>query len=311
MKSLQKEFDVFVENLPAFKERLNSVFLGNFNKIFDRDDFVVQWNQLNNEDKSTVLYFDENIYKTLRQKIDVSEFDFLFEIPQDFDGSYPEPIHKWIEASSKKQFLLLRREAKNGVFEKFFNAETTKQAESQNRDTRHQVAVDYLVSLKKQDTSQNWYNRLDALDNTSISFHYTYHFFAKLEDEFNGYKKIKEKIQLPEILKIWSGMIDENSYKEQFAMFEQEMKTKDRTLYLVTLEKYPMLKKAQEVQKPLNKNQFISLKEQASNTEFEDFFNHDTTEKMIHSMPYKRKDYMFVYFRDRFLKENKKKNVKP
>jgi hypothetical protein len=311
IKNLQKTYSLFIKELPILQEKLNYDFSGTFQKILAQEDFVEKWNELDNEAKSTILYFDKEMYKNVRQKIDVSEFNFLFDQDQSFDGSYPEIVFKWIHAESKSKFFLLRKEAQGTAYEDFFNSDEVKAGETlSDSDLRDRIAVRYLTKLKQNDTTQCWYTRLDALSNKGAFFHYTYHFFSELEDEFNGYSNVTKNIKLPDILKKWTGKIlDDELFQAQAKLFEVDSKDPNFN-YMESLKKYSMLKLAQDLQNPLTKTDLANLKVEAKDTEFEEFFNHPMTAKMIHAMPYKREDYMFVYFRDKFTKESKNK-IKP
>ena len=130
----------------------------------------------------------------------------------------------------------------------------------------------------------------------------------ELEDSFNGYNKVKESFQLPDLLKQWSGKpLNEEQYQKEIALFREEIKDKPREEYHTIEQKYPTILEVRDLQRGLKKEEFLNLKEASKNTPYEVFFHSDMTEYLSSSMPYKRSDYMFVYFREEFLKSNTKK----
>lgn len=319
IKKLEISFQSFMKDLPEIKEKLSFNFLENFNTLIKREDFVEQWNSLKEEQKSDLLFLDKEIYKSLRTKIDVKEFNFLFKVEdQDkFDGEYPINIYQWIDApaNSKVIFYKLRKEAQDDIHEDFFNSEEVKNAESEDRKTRHKIAVNYLISRKKvENTDDSWYERLDILTIKNTSLHYVYHHFKRLEDEFNGYDKVKENTNVPDILKKWSGDLlneDKALFEKEYRMRDKELEGKSREeqdeVYKKSDQNYPTIKKGEDLQKGLKKEEFAALVEESKGSEFEDFFNNPMTEKTSNEMPYKRRDYMFIYFRDKFTSETKRK----
>jgi hypothetical protein len=309
---LEKSFKEFMQELPAIEEKINFNFVDTFKQLVERDDFIDQWNSLNEDQKSDLLYLDKEVYKNLRTKLDLKEFDFLFKVDnQDtFDGSYPIDIYEWINASSKTKFYQLRKAAQGGIHEEFFNSQKVKEAEELNSGTRNQIAIKYLINRNRvEDTNICWYNRLDILNVRSVPLHYTYHFFKDLEDELNGYKEIKEKVQLPDILRKWIGQFfDMELYEQESRLLQKEQEGKSpeesNEIYRNRAIKYPTIVLAESIQRELKKEEFNALVIESKGTDFEDFFNNPITEKMCHNMPYLREDYMFVYFRDKFTSEN-------
>ena len=63
------------------------------------------------------------------------------------------------------------------------------------------------------------------------------------------------------------------------------------------------IRKISDLQKGLEKDFLIKLKKEAIGTSFEDFLNHEMTEKMSINMPYVRKNYVFLYFRNDFINQ--------
>jgi hypothetical protein len=319
IKDAEEVFQSLMNDLPKIKEKLSFNFTEQFTKIFEKNDFVEQWNSLTDEQKSDILYIDKNMYKILRTKIDVKEFDFLFKVEGQgkFDGEYPLDIYEWINAlaNSKVIFYKLRKAAQDDIHEEFFNSKEVIDAESANSGLRHQIAVKYLINRKNHDASDaSWYDRLDMLTNSNASFHYTYHFFQDLENEFNGYNKIKENTKLPDILKKWSSeLVGEQSeqYKKEREIFGKELEDKSMEerskIYNASYHKYPTLEIAKSLQRGLKKDEFVALVKEAKGTEFEDFFNNPMTEKMRNEMPYKIIEYMFFYFCEKFNSQTKTK----
>lgn len=315
IRDLETNFNAFKQELPEIREKLTFNFIENFTKSFEKDDFVDQWNSLNEEQKSNILYIDKEMYKIIRQKIDVSEFNFLFKSDNQFDGGYPIDIAEWMHASSlsKIKFFQLRKAAQGDIHEDFFNSQEVKDAESKDSKTRQKIAINYLVERKRlHDNGACWYDRLDMLIERNFSLTYTYGFFKNLEDEFNGYDTIKKNAKLPDILKKWSGeMFDKELYTQEWKILNKEMEGKtpeeSSKIYKNRHKNYPTITLAESMQGGLKKEEFLALVKESKGTEFEEFFNSSMTQKMHHDMPYKRIDYMFIYFREKFTNETKRK----
>jgi hypothetical protein len=312
LNRLETELKKLQPKIPNIRERIDFNVAEALNELIEKDDFTEQWNKLSSEEKNSFLYFDKEIYKIVRKKVDVSEFKFLFDdFPDEISISYPQNIKDWIEApiDSKVLFYKLRKNAQNTEYEEFFNSTSAKDAEGKSKFMRKMVADSYLRSNKNNTDEPCWYDRLDMLHDKHWAFSSIYHFFSELEDEFTGYDKIQKSIRLPVILRKWKGSVpDEDAYNHEMKLLDEECKGKSWEEEDKIWEKYPLFKLARSLQRGLTNDEFSNLKEEAKETEFEEFFNHPMTQKMSDDMPYKREDYMFVYFREQFKKELKRKN---
>lgn len=318
IEHLEQQFKELMKNPEEIKEILNLDIKGIFLQIFEKNNFVEQWNNLNSDEKESFLYYDKEIYKILRIKLEPKDFEFLFVQEFDLEKSCPTNIREWINApaDSKVIFYKLRKAAKDTVYENFFNNTNTQNAESHPSGIREQIALDYLKkNIKPLEYDISWYDRLDLIhDRKSIPLSYTYSFFKKLENEFNGYDKLIEKAQIPDILKKWAGMpMDKEKCQKEYELYLAEIKSKginpfkDYEKVREIEKKYPTIEYVASLAKSLDKKEFLALKSESQGTEFEAFFNNPITEEMCKEMPYKRIDYVFTYFRDEFRKQTIKK----
>jgi len=311
------EFNESKKSHQKIKDSLNFDIKDNFLKLFEQNGFVEQWNKLTEEEKSSFLYYDKEVYGILRTKLEVQDFEFLFIDQQDIKDLFPTNIVEWINApeNSKVVFYKLRKAAKETIYEDFFNDPETQIAEAYPSHKREQLAINYLKhNPKTQKSDISWYDRIDFIHGKDISFSYTYNFFKHLEDQFNGYSAIKEKTNVPDILKKWAGIpIDEEKCKKEYELYHQEIKDKGINPFKEyekvseIQKKYPVIEYMESLNNPIDKKCFLALKNEAQGTEFESFFNESLTEKMCKDMPYKRIEYVFTYFRDEFKKQSSKK----
>lgn len=314
--TLKKEFSTFEEELPETKDKLSFDFIKVLKEIVQQDSFNQQWNELEQKYKSALIYADKAVYPILRQKLQPNDFNFMFEEFETPDSvQYPPAIEAWINtpSDSKVAFFKLRKAVQGTELEGFFNHDNIKNAESLSSGLRQHIAFDYFHgnSINKPSGSISWYERLDMLHDHGWAFGYTYYFLMELEDSLNGYDQVKKNIQLPDLLKQWSGKpLNEEQYQKEVALFREEIKDKSREEYHIIEQKYPAILETRDLQRGLKKEEFLNLKEASKNTPYETFFHSDMTEQMFSSIPYKRSDYMFVYFREEFLKNNTKK-MKP
>jgi len=305
--ALKKEFDDLQQSLPELKAALGVDYFAELREIFECDDFVAQWNSLDNSDKDRLVYLNKDVYPMLRQKIDVAQFNFAIDEydTTGFDGSYPMPIWDWIQNSSISEFDKMRKTHTGDYWEDFFESDKTKQAEKLGVDGRHDFAIQYL-SKTPADKTQCWYDRRDSLTDKNFAFHYTFHFFSELEDKFNGYDKIRKEMVLPDILKVWAGEMleaDEKKHQAELKLLKEE---KESLPVAQRHSKYPMIAYAHLLQDGLSRESFNNLKQLSKGTPYEEFFSDPMTQKMSYSMPYKRTDYMFLCFRDTFTAKTKK-----
>lgn len=314
--SLKQAFITFEKELPEIKEKLSFNFVESLKNIVQQDDFNQQWNELDHKYKSELVYADKAVYPILRQKLQPNDFNFMFEefeTPE--SAQYPKEIENWINApsDSKIVFFKLRKAAQGTDLEDFFNHDSIKNAETLSPNLRQHIAFDYFQnhSINKPSGATSWYDRLDMLHDHGWAFGYTYYFLMELEDSLSGYDTIKQNIQLPDLLKQWSGKpINEEQYLKEVALFREEIKDKSREEYHTIEQQYPTILEVLDLQRGLKKEEFSALQEASKNTPYENFFHSEMTSHLFSAMPYKRSDYMFVYFRNEFLQQNTKK-MKP
>jgi hypothetical protein len=314
---IEQDFQIFLNNLPEFQNKLNVDYIGKLQTLVEQDNFSEDWTKLKEEEKTSIIFLSKEAYPILRTKLNLDDFNFLLkDVVKKKD--YPQVIDEWIHSQSKVTFFKLRKQAQNSEHEMFFNSDEVKTAETLNVEQREIIAGLYLSSNNQ--SNINWYNKLDSLTTRDISFFYTYNFLVDLEDKYNGYAQIKKNIQLPDLLKIWIGDIVDPQlsieYKEAKEKYYAERQTEiekngiGSPLIDHIDKKYPIINQVDMspgIGKPFTKNEFEKLKNQAKDTDLEAFFNHDFSEAMHKEMPYKRSNYMFVYFRDSFMKQNQKK----
>ena len=298
------------------KSGINLDVIGKLNACVLKDDFYEQWQALDDNSKKEFIYFDKSVYPVLRQKLDVAEFNFMFFEFEDVEvAMIPSPLHEWMSApdSAKIMFYKLRKAAQGTRYQNFFDNPETIQAEKMgwSSSMREKLVAQYLRNeTKNPNPTMCWYDRLDMNYNKHWAFGYTYHFLQEMEDEFNGYQTIQKNIELPLILKKWAGTdMDFEAHKNAIKTFEQSLEGLSEADRRKRMAEHPQVLLDKKIQQGINTDEFMALKTEAKGTSTEAFFDLPMTEKMRTQMPYRRIDYMFVYFREAF--SQKVKRPKP
>lgn len=311
---IPKNNDYFYsKNLKANLEKYISIdFIARINYLINHDNFNQEWIKLNTEEKKNIIFFDKNIYPLLRQKLNTSDFNFMFSnINTNLDNSpHLNVLSQWckIPEGQKISFFKLRKSAEKTEYKDFFHLPKILYAEEKllNKQNREKIVIEYLNSKNKLSLSSSnisWYNRLDMTKDND----YIYTFLRNMEDDFNGYTQIKENIELPSLLKTWVGLdINLKEYEQAILEFEKScLSLSDKELKKRNKE-HPSNLLRIKIESGITSEELLKLKEQAKGGYMEEFFNLTFTEQMRTEMPYKRQDYMFVYFRDVFMKNTKK-----
>lgn len=311
-----KNFDILknsnyldLENL----EKLISInFVDRIDYLINQDEFIDEWIILEPKEKKNIVLFDEKVYPLLRQKLNTHDFNFMFSSVNLDDFLLPNLLLQWCKISEgqKIAFFKIRKSAENTEYKEFFHLSQTLSAEKNqlNEKERKKIVIEYLnnknkLSLDLSNTS--WYNRVDMIKNND----YIYIFLRELEDNFNGYTKIKEKIELPSLLKTWVNLnIDLKAYEKSILEFEKSCVSLSNEELKKRNKEHPSNLLRLKIEAGITTDEFEKLKMQAKGSYMEDFFNSYITYNMRTEMPYKRQEYMFLYFRETFM-NNIKNNL--
>lgn len=307
--------------LNELKQALPLDVKGRLENLIWQDDFIEQWQKISNKEKEEFIYFDKSIYGILRQKLDTKDFDFMFsELENKEVGGIPMPLAKWIHEANSISFGFIfkpnRKHRSDPDYQDFFHDPRVLAAESKKLDQSARIEI---VKTFLKERAQNpyaelsWYERLDMSYEKHWVVAYTYHFLKEQEDALRGYDKIQEQIlqgqiQIPTLLQEWAGLnFDFEAHKRAVIAFEKSCEGLSEAERQKRFNEHPEIIRSKKEQQGISSEEFLAWQKRAQGTELEEFFSLEMTNKMKRAMPYKRIDYMFVYFRDDFMQAFSKK----
>lgn len=203
-----KKYDKYKNDRKAILKEFSFNFEAELKSIVAEEDFIDSWNQLDEHNKTTLLFLSSDAYGELRSKLETKDFNFVFK---DFYENMPlEWLEKWlaIPAGHKVSFFKLKKESEGKEYEFFYKNEIYQKMNDFSCEKRNIEIKKYLPEIRKEidkNTSSNfnWYYSIDLLFGDYLAKHFLL-YLGKHEDDFNGLNKLSEMFNYPKVIEKWA-----------------------------------------------------------------------------------------------------------